>query len=160
MSAWTVTDAQISQFAEDSTRLDEFTLGPMCRGECYLADFWHGVHFVLTGKAGEAGLPLSVLVTGDVIYPAVADPTHAIFSATTGSLADVLQTLSEADLRKNFDLEEMVKARVYPVRPWLFPESSESTFDELMFYFERLRGIALRAAGENKGLLFRRYEDL
>ncbi len=159
MSIYTVTDVQISEFAEDPTRVDEFALRSWWRGECYLADFWHGVHFLLTGRAEEAELPLSALKTGDAIYTNASDPAHAIFSSTTKALASQVQTLSEADLRKNFDLEAMSES-VYPIRPWLFPELAESTFSELTFYFERLRGIAIRAAEEGKGLLFRRYEDL
>ncbi len=42
---------------------------------------------------------------------------------------------------------------------WLFPEHEESTFRELMFYFDRLRDVALEASAKGQGLLFSRYED-
>jgi hypothetical protein len=53
----------------------------------------------------------------------------------------------------------MRKAGVYPVRTWAYPEHAESTFRELVFYFERLKTVTTRAAESGVGLLFYLYED-
>lgn len=95
----------------------------------------------------------------DGAYPGASDHVHAIFSRTAQALAAELHSLSEATLRGRFDLGKMVEARVYPVRPWLFPEYADSTFRELMFYFDRLCNVAVEATAVGQGLLFSRYED-
>jgi uncharacterized protein DUF1877 len=159
MSVYRVTDAQIRDFSEDVSRVADF-LDRAGRGECYLADFWDGVHFLLTGGPDAGELPLSALKVGDVEFRGGYEPTHAIFRPMAQSFAAELQGLSEAALRERFDPREMAEARVYPIRPWLFPEHAESTFRELMFYFGRLHNAAAEASVKGHGLLFSRYEDL
>jgi len=157
MSLYLCSDAQIRGFSEDVNLVNEFLDGAPSRGDCYLADFWDGLHYLLTGDTRD--LPLAALKIGDVEFRGASDATHAIFSRTAKALAEELQTLSEETLWGRFDPRKMVEARVYPIRPWLFPEYAESTFRELMFYFDRLRNVAVAASREEYGLLFSRYED-
>lgn len=159
MSLHLCADAQIRDFSEDVNRVNDFLLESPSRGDCYLADFWDGLHFLLAGGADARDLPLAALKVGDVEFQGATEATHAIFSGTAKTLAEELQTLSAPTLRERFDPGKMVEARVYPVRPWLFPEHAESTFQELMFYFDRLRNVAVAASREGHGLLFIRYED-
>ena len=66
--------------------------------ECYLAEYWAVLHYLLTGEDAGGELPLAVLRRGDVTYD-VDDPTHAITGATTRELANALKGLSETDLQ-------------------------------------------------------------
>lgn len=159
MSIFSVTDAQINQFSQDPSQIDAFIHSTPNRRGCYLADFWDGLHFLLNREYDSRELPLAALKVGDVAYQGVSDQLHAIFSHTAQAFAVELQSLSTTTLQERLDLGKMVEARVYPIRPWLFPEHRESTFRELMFYFDRLRDIAVEASAGGQGLLFSRYED-
>lgn len=159
MSVHKLTDARLAELGEDASRAKDLLRELPSPGECYLADFWDGVHFLLTGSPDAGELPLAALKVGDVRLGGGAEATHAIFSRTARALAAELRDLSEATLRTRFDPPRMVEARVYPIRPWMYPEPAELTFRELMSYFERLRRIAAEAAEEGQGLLFTRYED-
>jgi len=159
MSLYLCSDAQIHDFSEGVTLVNDFLIASPNRGDCYLADFWDGIHFLLAGQPDARDLPLAALKVGDVELRGGVEATHAIFSRTAKAFAGELQALPEETLRTRFDLGKMVEARVYPIRPWLFPEYAESTFQELMFYFDRLRNVAMAASREEHGLLFSRYED-
>jgi len=159
MSVYAVSDAEIRALADSAGQLSDFTRG-RGRGECYLADCWDGLHFLLTGDPASRALPLAALKAGDVVYAEASDPTHAIFSRTAKTLAGELGAMPEAALRKRFDPRAMLESGVYPGRPWAFPELADSTFRELLVYFDRLRSRAMRAAEGGTGLLFQRYEDL
>lgn len=163
MDALMITDDQIRDFRQSPSQLEDLlnrTIPFVSKDLCHLADFWDGLHYVLTGGADEAELPLGVLKGGDVKYAkGLSDPTHAIYSATVRALVGALRGLSESKLRERFDPREMLEARVYPGRLWVFPGLADDTFRELMSYFCRLRDFATEAARENKGLVFCRYED-
>jgi hypothetical protein len=159
MSVYGCTDAQIHDFSKDVGRLNNFLNISPSRGDCYLADFWAGLHFLLTRRPDRCDLPLMALEVGDVAFRGASAATHALFNRTTKAFAGELQILSEATLRERFDPAKMVEARVYPIRPWLFPEHAEGSFRELMFYFDRLRNVAVEASRAGHGLLFSRYED-
>ncbi|HEU0180413.1 MAG TPA: DUF1877 family protein [Blastocatellia bacterium] len=159
MSLYLCDDAQIREFSDDVNRVEDFIIRSPNRGDCYLADFWDGIHYLLTSGTDTRDLPLAALKTGDVEFRGGASATHAIFSETAKAFAEELQSLSEQTLRERFDPGRMLEARVDPIRPWLFPEHAESTFRDLMFYFDRLRNIASAASREGQGLLFTRYED-
>lgn len=159
MSLYLCDDAQIRDFSEDVNRVRDFLIRSPNRGDCYLADFWDGIHYALTSGTDTRDLPMAALKAGDVGFWGGVEATHAIFSGTAKVFAERLQTLTEETLRQRFDPGKMVEARVYPIRPWLYPKHAESTFRELMFYFDRLRNVAVTASREGCGLLFSRYED-
>src|SRR5262245_44625099 len=125
MSVYQCTDAQIHDFSQDVSRLNNFLSQSPGRGDCYLADFWDGLHYLLTRGVESPALPLTALKVGDVAVQGATEATHAIFNRTTQRFAGELQSLSEAALRERFDPGQMVEARIYPVRPWLFPEHAE-----------------------------------
>jgi hypothetical protein len=159
MSLYLCDDTQIRDFIENANLVNDFINGSPGRGDCYLADYWDGIHYLLTGSPDARDLPLAALKAGAVEFRGGAEATHAIFSETAKAFSDELQSLSEETLRRRFNPAKMAAARIYPVRPWLFPEHAESAFQELMFYFARLRNVAAAASSEGHGLLFSRYED-
>ncbi|HZF34969.1 MAG TPA: DUF1877 family protein [Candidatus Angelobacter sp.] len=159
----TATDEEIRGFASDAEGLRALFRGiTRRRNACLLHDFWDAIDFVLTAEAG-AELPFGALKRGDVRYPNADDSTHAIFAATTKALARELSALPESALRRRFDPPKMLAGvagqMVYPGRLWN-PAFADSTFLELMHYFERLRAFAAAAAAADLGLVFCRYEDL
>ena len=163
LSVVMATDERIRSFVQAPESLDGIVAahGP---DECYLADYWDGLHYLLTGDAGAGELPLSALKRGTVAFVDVDDPTHAIDSATVAALTEVLQGLGASDLRKHFDPPAMLIAgedgrAIYPSRYWGPRASPERMFGELVFHFEKYREFVARAADEGKGLVFCRYED-
>jgi hypothetical protein len=160
LSVYAITDEQIHALINQPDLADEWIRRSQLGEECYLADYWDGLHFLLTRNTPDDQLPWAALRTGDVEYPQASTTMHAILAATAQAFAGEMQSLYQFDLRERFDLQRMLDAHVYPIRLWLFPEQVESTFGELLHYFERLKRIIMQAAEEGKGLLFRRYEDL
>lgn len=162
VSVLKVTDDQIRAFQDDPARamaLVNRVVPYASEDECYLADFWHGVHFLLAQQVEAVAPPLGAVLQGDVTYQGGAEPLHAIYSATTKALADEMAGLTEAALHRRYDPPRMQK--VYPVRYWLTNErlDAEQSFPELYGYFRKLAKTAVAAARDGKGLLFCRYED-
>jgi hypothetical protein len=126
--------------------------------ECYLADHWDALHYLLTrGPHGDA-LPMGAIKRGEVAFSDQDDPTHGLTSATTRAFAAVLGALSRADLEARYDPPAMREASVYPGRFWIHADRSTGLDEETAGYFDRLRAFAQRAAEEGKGLIFCRYE--
>jgi len=159
MSVIPCSDSSIDALAADSTR-SKILEGPLPADACYLADYWDGLHFLLTRGSGETRLPCAALKVGDVSFRTGTEPAHAIWSSTAAAFARELENLTEATLRQRFDMQAMLKAGVYPIRTWAFPEFAEGAFREAMVYFERLREVVMKAVARGEGLLILRYEDL
>ncbi len=153
-------DEQIHSFHRDPNLLREFLHKTPSGGDCYLADFWDALDFLITQGPEVRGLPMTALKVGDVEFPSADDDTHAIFRHTARAFAGELQRLSETTLRGRFDLAQLIKAKIYPIRPWLFPQYEEDTFHELLGYYRRLLNVTEAATTQKVGLLFCRYEDL
>jgi len=168
MKAIMVTDGQILGLCESTSQLDK-TVQALFRGhddDCYLADYWDGIHYVLTAGNENSNLPLSALKRGDVEFSGdVAfskrqpESTHAIYSTTVRDLAIALRQITESTLRERFNKPRMLELNIYPGRLWAFPDHEDDGFRELMLYYSRLRDLVAKAAGQNKGLFFIRYED-
>lgn len=164
MKATMVTDEQIRDLSEDSSRADELLNITFHSYEgCYLADYWDGIHYMLTGGRESSALPLSVLKKGDVEFSSDVDfskryteSTHAIYSTTIKALEVELQHLTESVLQERYN---KLDSNLYPGRFWGSPDHDGSGFRELMFYYNRLRDIIAKAATQNTGLVFYRYED-
>ena len=158
LSVYSISDVEIKSLAEDPARLIEFTRSSA--DACFLADFWDGIHFLMTDGLKNQSLPCGAIKVGDVTFRKGSEPAHAILSDTAREFAREIARLTDATLRKRFDMDAMVKAKIYPGRTWLFSEYSEQSYQETMFYFGRLRQVAKLASDGGKGLLFERYEDL
>ncbi len=172
ISVLMASDDQIRDFIAQPSRLEDLlnsTIPYTTEDCCYLANCWHGLHYLLTGEITGGDLPLCALRRGEVTFAGLSDPTHAIYSKTAEAFAGELSKLSEAILRKRFDpLKVPGPGRGgRPILPApgedryreLLLNSAEGTFRELLTYFSGLRDFSLRAAEKNMGLLFCRYED-
>ena len=166
VSVVTATDDEIRAFPGADGELEAALNSRIRLGEdeCYLEDYWDGLHYLLTGEAKSGELPLSVLKGGDVRYSGVEDPVHAIYSATVKGLAKELHALPETVMRERFDPPTMLKAGaggrpLYPGRYWLSPVPNEGMFRVLMSQFRKLRDYVTAAAAEDMGLFICRYED-
>lgn len=130
---------------------------------CYLADYWDGIHFMLTGAREASQSPLSVLKKGDVEFSDDADfsigykeSTHAVYSAKIAAFDAELRQITEPLLSERHN---QLNSSFYPGRFWREPDADGRFFREIMAYYKRLRDIAETAAKQNMGLIFYRYED-
>lgn len=166
MRATMVTDEQIRELSEDSSWRDQ-RLTAIFHSDneyCYLADYWDGIHYMITRRRESSELPLSILKKGDVEFSSNVDfsqrypeSTHAIFSTTVKALEVELQNLTPSVLLEGHD---KLDSSFYPGRFWRSPDHDGSDFRELMVYYNRLQKIVASAATQNKGLILFRYEDL
>lgn len=78
---------------------------------------WHGIHYLLTGTAGEGTEPLNFLVCGGT---AVGDidvgygPARVYRSSDVKSIVSALREIDANTLRKRFNPEEMTRLEIYP----------------------------------------------
>ena len=172
LSVLMATDDQIRDFRAQPSRLEDLlnrTIPYTTEDCCYLADCWHGLHYLLTGEVKGGELPWCALRRGEVTFTGLSDPTHAIYSKTAKAFARELSKLSESTLRNRFDPLKVPRPGRggRPILPApdedkyrkLLLSSAEDTFRELISYFSSLRKFSLRATEKNMGLLFCRYED-
>ena len=89
-------------------------------GEGDLGDLdksWHGIHYLLTGKADESGTPLEFLVAGGTLVgdeDAGYGPPRVFTSAETRAIATALAAVGDDELRSRFVPEAMMRAEIYP----------------------------------------------
>ncbi len=165
-------DDQIRDFRSQPSRLEDLlnrTIPYTTEDCCYLANSWHGLHYLLTGEVKGGELPLCALRRGEVTFTGLSDPTHAIYSKTAKAFARELSELSESTLRKRFDPLKVPRPGRggRPILPApdadkyrkLLLSCAEETCRELISYFSSLREFSLRAAEKDMGLLFCRWED-
>jgi hypothetical protein len=119
---------------------------------CFLCDYWTTLHFLLTRQSAD--LPMCALRQGEVQFPDLSDPAHAIFSATTRELSAQLRALSPDALQQRWDSKYTPVTDDYPGRYWLLGDLSD-----VMPYFRRLSDYAASASADGLGLVFCHYED-
>lgn len=166
VSVVTATDDEIRAFPGADGELEAALSRRIAHGEdvCYLADYWDGLHYLLTGEAQGGEAPLSVLKWGDVRYSGLDDPVHALFSNTVRALAGAVLALPETVLRERFDPPTMMTVGeggrpLYPGRYWLSSTPGDGVFRALMSHLGKLRDYVSAAAAADEGLLVCRYED-
>jgi hypothetical protein len=115
---------------------------------------WHGLHYLLTGTAGDgdSGTPLGFILEGgkpvgdDLGYgPARlfgADETRAIHAALNG--------VSDDQLWRRFDAQTMTNEAIYPL---IWDEPEDELRQEYLSYFGGLRQLVADASGSGKNLL-------
>lgn len=130
----------------------------LMHGEGDLGDLdksWHGIHYLLTGKADESGTPLEFLVAGGV---SVGDedvgygPPRVFTSAETRVIAAALATVTDEDLRSRFDPDAMMRAEIYP-EIWDRDPTDDDTLGYLMEYVAILREAMTTVTSRGHGLL-------
>ena len=127
-------------------------------GEDHLTDIdksWHGIHFLLTGRADEGDTLLDFLLAGgadvgdeDVGY----GPARAFTSAETKAIAAALSALSDDQLRSRFAPDAMMKAEIYP-EIWDRDPSKDDSLGYLMEYVKVIRETFATVTARGHGLL-------
>ena len=116
---------------------------------------WHGIHFLLTGRADGGDEPANFLLHGgrevghvDVGY----GPARALTSAETQAAHQMLATLSDETLRARFDPAAMTRLEIYP-EIWTGDDADDDALGYLMDGVAELRAFLAAAADERLGLL-------
>ncbi len=130
----------------------DFTPGRGQTPGVHLEKSWHGLHFLLTGSAGESGVPLGFLLEGgqevgeDDGYgaPRLFQPKEVqVISAA-------LAPISDDELWSHFDPERMEAENIYP---GIWDEEEEELRDEYLTYFHELKQVVAQAGAGGMGLL-------
>ena len=109
---------------------------------------WHVLHYLLTGKAEEAPAPLGDAILGgteigdDLGY----GPARFLVPQQVRDVAAALAPISKVDLAKRFDLNAMIKARIYPCR-------DEGELGLAQHHFEHLSRYYADAAKNGNAML-------
>ena len=114
---------------------------------------WHGLHFILTGTAGEGSAPLNFIAAGgetvgdeDVGY----GPARVLRADKVKEFDAALSAISAEEFDQKFDLDALNEASIYP-RIW--DEPREELLEEYGMYFEQLRDLVKQAAHDNHALI-------
>ena len=114
---------------------------------------WHGLHFVLTRTAWEGDPPLNFLALGgipvgdeDVGY----GPARILDPACVGELTAALAQFSNSDFERNFDLDELSSADIYPQ---IWDEPLNDLREEYGGYLQTMKAHVHRAADSGQAIL-------
>jgi Domain of unknown function (DUF1877) len=118
----------------------------------HLEKAWHGLHYLLTGTAGESGLPLGFLLEGgrevgeDLGYgsPRLFEPGEV------QQMNAALAPINDDELWNRFDPDAMEAENVYP---GIWDEDEEELREEYVTYFNELKQVVDQAATHGMGLL-------
>ena len=134
---------------------DALLLAPNEGREMDLDKAWHGIHFLLTGRAEGGDAPASFLLHGgrevgdvDVGY----GPARALTSAETRAAHQMLAARSDDALRARFDPAAMTRAEIYP-EIWDGEDADDDALGYLMEGVAELRTFLGAAADEGLGVL-------
>jgi hypothetical protein len=139
------------QFAKeiDADR-DAYTQAAMAPAdELGLGKAWHGIHFLLSGKAEGGRGPWSdaimggTAVGGDMGY----GPARILSPAQVAKVAAALQTLAPAAFKKRFDARKLDAAEIYP-NDW-----EDSGAEMLEQSYAELRDFYRRAAAQKSAVI-------
>jgi hypothetical protein len=127
-------------------------------GEGDLGDLdksWHGIHYLLTGRADGSGTPLEFLVAGGTLVgdEDVGYGTPRVFtSAETRAIAGALAAVTDDELRSRFAPDAMMRAEIYP-EIWDRDPTDDDTLGYLMEYVAILREALTTVTSRGHGLL-------
>jgi Domain of unknown function (DUF1877) len=140
----------IEYLDEDS---DDESFGP--HADLEIDKSWHGIHFLLTKSAWEGELPLAFLVLGghqigdeDLGY----GPARGFSSDEVHEIAEALEAIDVAELRRRFDPAAMTAAEIYPAI-WDRPPAEDDTLGYLASYYGELRAFIAGAAAKDEAVL-------
>ena len=108
---------------------------------------WHGLHYFLTGTSDEGEPPLNFLMGGgrELELEDGETPLLTHSSADTRRIADALTRLSDEEVRRRVNLDEMIRLEIYP--GWDDAEDMEYLFGELRRLRATVSGVASRGLG-------------
>ena len=112
-----------------------------------LEETWHILHYLITGKAGEAAPPLGNAILGGTSIGDVFGhwPARYLDPQQVGEVADALKRFNPEDLGERFDPPVLLKEHIYG--------SEEEKFDMLEYYFAQLMRYYTDAAARGNGML-------
>jgi hypothetical protein len=118
----------------------------------HLEKAWHGLHFLLTGSAGESGVPLGFLLEGgqEVGEDDGYGAPRLFQPAEVQQINTALAPISDEELWGRFDPELMEAESIYP---GIWDEDEEELRDEYLTYFRELKKVVAQAAEGEMGLL-------
>jgi hypothetical protein len=114
-----------------------------------------GIHYLLTGTAGEGEEPLNFLVAGgtpvgdvDVGY----GPARAFNATETARIASAMSAIDEATMRARFDGAEMTRLEIYP-EIWDRPGDEEDVAGYCIENFDTLKAFIADTAARSAGMV-------
>jgi hypothetical protein len=115
ISIWRMIDAQAAgDLLQEPGQIEAFLdeEGP----ELDLEHAWHGLHYLLAGSARETAGPRGALLGGHRLGEVNVGfgPARLLSCAEVAAFDDLLQCISEADLRARFDAQALMRADIYP----------------------------------------------
>jgi Domain of unknown function (DUF1877) len=118
----------------------------------HLEKAWHGLHFLLTGSAGESGVPLGFLLEGgqEVGEDDGYGAPRLFQPGEVPQINAALAAISDDELWGRFDPERMEAESIYP---GIWDEEEEELRDEYLTYFHELKQVVAQAAEGGMGLL-------
>lgn len=151
-------DEELDTLRTDPSRVEQLLYASYFGGssnghdELEIDKAWHGIHFLLTGSAWEAGLPLGFIVAGgeevgdDLGY----GPARALRSEDVLKIDGALDPLTTDELRRRFDANRMTELEIYPFG-WSHDPDGELEY--LLEFYTELRAFVRRTAERGHGLL-------
>ena len=118
----------------------------------HLEKAWHGLHYLLTGSAGEGGLPLGFLLEGGrEIGEDLGYGSPRLFElGEVQQLNTALAPIGDDEFWSRFDPEAMEAEGVYP---GIWDEEEEELREEYVTYFQELKQVVAQASVGGMGLL-------
>ena len=118
----------------------------------HLEKAWHGLHFLLTGSAGESGVPLGFLLEGgqEVGEDDGYGAPRLFQPGEVQQINTALAPISDDELWGRFDPELMEAESIYP---GIWDEEEEELRDEYLSYFHELKKVVAQAGEGGMGLL-------
>ncbi len=113
---------------------------------------WHGLHWLLTGKAWGGAAPLGLAILGGQPIGPEMDygPARFLTPAQAGIVAAALAAVTPDDLARHFDPAAMDAQNIYPTA-WAIEGDAGLGF--LRPYFDRLARFYADAAARGDGVL-------
>lgn len=114
---------------------------------------WHGIHFLLTGSAGEGQEPLCYLVKGGEQVGNVVvgyEPARVLRPEQIRNWSKALSVVSVEELHRRYSWPAMAKEKIYAVSP---QEPAEEFLDYLTEYYGVLRSFVEQTSIQRKGAI-------
>jgi hypothetical protein len=113
---------------------------------------WHGIHFLLTGSAGEGDPPLNFLVAGgkeigaDIGY----GPARGFSVDEVKKIAKALSFVTVEALRSRYNPQQMHRMQIYPD---IWESEGEEGLSYLLGCFEGMRSFVMDGAEQDEALV-------
>ena len=113
---------------------------------------WHGLHYLLTGKAWGGEKPASLAIVGgeDIGDDQGYGPARFVTPEQVGQVAAALASLSDETLAQRYDVAAMDKLQIYP---GTWERDGQESFDYLRHNFRALARFYADAAQRGDAVL-------